>query len=56
VLTHTAKSLLERNHRKINKEQQSFDYRRTRPTPSNRLGAGKASTAKPEEVMMIEET
>jgi hypothetical protein len=29
------------NHRKINKEQQNLDYRRTRSTPSNRLGGWK---------------
>jgi hypothetical protein len=29
---------LGRYHRKINKEQQNFNYRRIRPTPSNRLG------------------
>jgi hypothetical protein len=28
---------LGRNHRKINKEQQNLDYRRTSTTPSNRL-------------------
>jgi hypothetical protein len=56
MFTCTARSLLGRNHRKINKEQQNFDYRGTRPAPSNRLGAGKASTSEPEEVMMIEET
>jgi ribonuclease HI len=37
MLTHTARSLLGRNHREINKEQQNFDYRRTRPAPSNRV-------------------
>jgi hypothetical protein len=59
MLTHTARSLLGRNHRVINKEQHNFDYRRTRLAPSNRLGAGKpgqGSTSEPEEVMMIEET
>jgi hypothetical protein len=56
VLTHTVRSFLGRNHRKINKKQQNFDYRGTRPAPSNRLGARKASAAEPEEVMMIEET
>jgi hypothetical protein len=44
---------LRRNHRKINKKQQNFDYRGTRPAPSNKLGAGKTSIAEPEEVMMI---
>jgi hypothetical protein len=38
MLAHTARSLLGRNHRKINKEQQSFDYRRISPASSNRLG------------------
>jgi hypothetical protein len=28
MLTHTTRSLLGRNHREINKEQQNFDYRR----------------------------
>jgi hypothetical protein len=37
MLTHTARSLLGRNHREINKKQ-NFDYRRTRPALSNRLG------------------
>jgi hypothetical protein len=41
VLTGTTRSLLGRNHRKINKKQQNFDYRGTRPTPSNRLGGWK---------------
>jgi hypothetical protein len=59
MLTHTARSLLGRNRREINKEQQNFDYRRTSPAPSNRLGAGKhdqGSMAELEEVTMIEET
>jgi hypothetical protein len=30
------------NHRKINKEQQNFDYRGTRPAPSNRLRGWKS--------------
>jgi hypothetical protein len=30
------------NRRKINKEQQNFDYRGTRPTPSNRLRGWKS--------------
>jgi hypothetical protein len=38
VLTRTTRSLLGRNHRKINKKQQSFDYRRTSPEPNKRLG------------------
>jgi hypothetical protein len=38
VLTHTTRSLLGRNHRKINKKQQSLDYRRTSPAPNNGLG------------------
>jgi ribonuclease HI len=42
MLTHTTRSLLGRNHREINKEQQNFDYRRTRPAPSNRLGGWQA--------------
>jgi hypothetical protein len=33
---------LGRNHRKINKKQQNFDYRGTRPAPSNRLGGWKS--------------
>jgi hypothetical protein len=59
MLTHTARSLLGRNHREINKEQQNFDYRRTRPAPSNRLGGWQAwprKHSRTEEVMMIEET
>jgi hypothetical protein len=32
---------LGRNLRKINKEQQNFDCRGTRPAPSNRLGGWK---------------
>jgi hypothetical protein len=42
MLTHTAWSLLGRNHREINKEQQNFDYRRASPAPSNRLGGWQA--------------
>jgi hypothetical protein len=45
---------LEGNHREINKEQQNFGYRRTRPATGS--GAGKASTAELKEFMMIEET
>jgi hypothetical protein len=56
MLTHTTRSLLGRNHREINKEQQNFDYRRASTTPSNRLGDGNGSTSEPKEVMMIEET
>jgi hypothetical protein len=56
MLTRTARSLLGRNHQKINKKQQNFYYRGTRLAPSNRLGAGKVSIVEPEEVMMIEET
>jgi hypothetical protein len=41
VLTHTIRGFLERNHRKISKKQQNFDYRGTRPAPSNRLGGWK---------------
>jgi hypothetical protein len=33
---YTARSLLGRNYREINKEYQNFDYRRIRP--NNRLG------------------
>jgi hypothetical protein len=42
MLAHTARSLLGRNHRKINKEQQNLDYRATRSAPSNRLGGWKS--------------
>jgi hypothetical protein len=35
-------SLLGRNHRKINKEQQNFGYKGTRPAPGNRLGGWKS--------------
>jgi hypothetical protein len=56
MLTHTARSLLGRNRREINKEQQNFDYRRASIAPSNKLGDGNGSTSEPEEVMMIEET
>jgi hypothetical protein len=42
MFIHTARSLLGRNHREINKEQQNFDYRRTSPTPNNRLGGWQA--------------
>jgi hypothetical protein len=45
MLIHIARSLLGKNRREINKEQQNFDYRRTSPTPNNRLG-GLASMAK----------
>jgi hypothetical protein len=41
VLTRTTRSFFGRNHRKINKKQQSFDYRGTRLAPSNRLGGWK---------------
>jgi hypothetical protein len=43
MLTHTARSLLGRNHREINKEQQNFDYKRASTEPSNRLGGRKHS-------------
>jgi ribonuclease HI len=39
---HTARSLLGGNNREINKEQQNFGYRGTRPAPSNRLGGWKS--------------
>jgi hypothetical protein len=35
-------SLLGGNHKKINKEQQNFNYRGARPAPSNRLGGWKS--------------
>jgi ribonuclease HI len=34
--------VLRRNHRKINKKQQNFDYRGTRPTPSNMIWGWKS--------------
>jgi hypothetical protein len=46
VLTHTARSLLGRKYRKINEKQQNFDYRGTRPAPSNRLGGWKNKHSK----------
>jgi hypothetical protein len=46
VLTRSTRSLLGRNHRKINKKQQNFDYRGTRPAPSNRLGGWKNKHSK----------
>jgi hypothetical protein len=55
VLTHTARSLLGRNHRKINKEQTSTTEEQGQHLATG-SGAGKASTAEPEEVMVIEET
>jgi hypothetical protein len=47
-------SLLGKNHRKINKEQQNFDCGGTRPATGS--GDGKTSTVKPEEIIMIKET
>jgi ribonuclease HI len=38
MLARTTGSILGRNHRKINKEQQNLDYRGTRSAPSNMLG------------------
>jgi hypothetical protein len=55
MLARPARSLLGRNHRKVNKKQQNLDYRGTKSAPTG-SGAGKASAAEPEEVMMIEET
>jgi hypothetical protein len=46
MLTYTARSLLGRNHREINKEQQNFDYKRASPAPSNRLGGWQACPRK----------
>jgi hypothetical protein len=46
MLARTAKSLLGGNHRKINKEQQNLDYRRTRSAPSNRLGGWKSKSSR----------
>jgi hypothetical protein len=42
MLARTTRSLLRGNHRKINKEQQNLDYRRTRSAPSNRLEGWKS--------------
>jgi hypothetical protein len=44
------------NYRKVNKRNQSFDYRRASLASSNRPRAGSSGAAEPEEVMMIEET
>jgi hypothetical protein len=43
--THTAKSILGRNHRETNKRKQKFEFRKTRPAYNSRLG-----------VMMVEVT
>jgi hypothetical protein len=37
MIPHTARSVLGRNHREVNKEQQNFDYRRISPAPSNKV-------------------
>jgi hypothetical protein len=42
VPTRTARSLLGGNYREINKEQQNFGYRGTRPAPSNWLRGWKS--------------
>jgi hypothetical protein len=55
----TTRSLLEGNHREVNKKQQEFDSRGNKSAPTKVSGAGKpgtGSTAEPEEVMMIKET
>jgi hypothetical protein len=46
MLARPARSLLGRNHRKINKEQQNLDYRGTRLAPSNRLGGWKSKCSR----------
>jgi hypothetical protein len=59
VLTHTERSLLGRNHRKINKEQQNSTTEEQGQHQATGSGAGRisqGSTSEPEEVMMIKET
>jgi hypothetical protein len=43
MLARAARSLLGRNHIKINKKQQNYDYRGTRLAPSNRPGGWKSN-------------
>jgi hypothetical protein len=56
MLARTARSLLGRNHRKINKEQQTSTTEEQGQHQATCSGARKASAAELEEVMMIEET
>jgi hypothetical protein len=59
MLTYTARSLLGRNHREINKNNKTLTTKEQAQHQATGSGAGKPgqrSTAELEEVMMIEET
>jgi hypothetical protein len=56
MLAHTARSLLGRNHREINKKQQTSTTEEQVQHQAIGSGAGNRGTTKPKEIMMIKDT